>query len=72
MVLIVEAIARLLLHKVQQVGDGCKNFATAENILSFNWNVELAKFGADLHVEQLANLFNFCTQLAVQLVATNA
>ena len=70
MVLVVETVARLLLYEVQQVRNGCKNFATAEDILSFNRNVELAKFGADLHVEQLANLFDFCAQLTVELVTT--
>ncbi|CAB4990415.1 unannotated protein [freshwater metagenome] len=72
MVLVVQAVARLLLHEVQQVRNRCKHFATAEYVLTFGRNIELSKFGAVLQTKQLANLFNLGAQLAVELVATYA
>ncbi|MEY3924650.1 MAG: hypothetical protein RIQ63_1, partial [Actinomycetota bacterium] len=71
-VLVVESVTRLLLNEVQQIRDRRQHFATAEDVLTFGRNVQLTEFGAVLQTEQLTDLFDLCSELAVQLVATDA
>ena len=67
-VLIVEAVAGLLLDEVQHVGDGGEDLAAAEHVLVLVGQVELLVG----QTEDLAELGDLGSQLAVQLVAADA
>src|SRR5690606_15642761 len=74
-VLIVEAVARLLLDQVEHVGDRCEYLDPAEHVLAFNRQVEQRlAFGVVTigQTELLADLGHFGTKLAVELVATHS
>ena len=68
MVLVVETVARLLLHEVQHVRDSREYFTLGEHVGVFCWKVELIL----CQTEHLGELCDFVTKLAVDLVATNA
>jgi len=86
-VLVVEAVARSLLHEVQEIGDGGEHFAAREHVGCLFRNLCLAPFvvlaqpcrhvdlpelAAFLQTEQFGEFQHFRADLAEQLVATDA
>jgi len=67
-VLVVEAVARLLLDEVQHVRDGRENFAARQHRLVVGGKVELVVG----KVEDRLDLLQFGAELAVQLVTADA